>query len=80
MDLDKKIGQLLMAGFRGLTAGPDDPIIRDIRRHHLGGVVLFDCDVPLASEERNIQSAAQVRALIGTLQAAAASPLLVAVD
>ncbi|MEE3257703.1 MAG: glycoside hydrolase family 3 protein [Candidatus Latescibacterota bacterium] len=80
MELDIKIGQLLMAGFRGLTADPDDPIIRDIRRHHLGGVVLFDCDVPLASDERKIQSAAQVRALIGTLQEAAAKPLLVAVD
>ena len=80
MDLDAKIGQLLMAGFRGLAAGPEHPIIRDICQYHLGSVVLFDYDVPLSSNKRNIQSAAQVRALIGALQEAADDALLVAVD
>ena len=80
MELNAKIGQMLMAGFRGLSAGPADPIIRDIREYHLGGVVLFDYDVPLASSERNIQSFAQVHALINALQMASVEPLLVAVD
>lgn len=80
MALDAKIGQMLMAGFRGLALGPDHPVIRDIRQHHLGGVVLFDYDVPLASSERNIASATQVRELISGLQEAAGNALLVAVD
>ena len=47
MDLDAKIGQLLMAGFRGLLAAPGDPVLRDVEQQRLGGVVLFDYDVPL---------------------------------
>lgn len=80
VSLDVKIGQMLMLGFRGLEAGDDLSIVQDIRAFHLGGVVLFDYDVPLASPVRNIQSADQVRALIAGLQAAAAIPLLVSVD
>lgn len=80
VSLDVKIGQMLMLGFRGLAAGDDLSIVQDIRAYHLGGVVLFDYDVPLASPVRNIQSADQVRALIAGLQAVAAIPLLVSVD
>ena len=80
MDLDAKIGQLLMAGFRGLVAAPGDPVLRDLEQHRLGSVVLFDYDVPLQSPVRNIESADQVRALIGVLQEAAGGGLLVAVD
>ena len=80
MDLDAKIGQLLMAGFRGLVAAPGDPVLRDLEQHRLGSVVLFDYDVPLKSPVRNIESANQVRALIGVLQEAAGGGLLVAVD
>ena len=65
MDRDAKIGQLLMAGFRGLVAAPGDPVLRDLEQHRLGSVVLFDYDVPLQSPVRNIESAAQVRAVIG---------------
>ena len=61
MDLDAKIGQLLMAGFRGLVAAPGDPVLRDLEQHRLGSVVLFDYDVPLQSPVRNIESADQVR-------------------
>ena len=44
MDLDAKIGQLLMAGFRGLVAAPGDPVLRDLEQHRLGSVVLFEGD------------------------------------
>lgn len=80
VSLDVKIGQMLLLGFRGLEASDDLSIVQDIRAFHLGGVVLFDYDVPLASPVRNIQSADQVRALIAGLQAAATIPLLVSVD
>ena len=80
VSLDVKIGQMVMLGFRGLEAGDQLPIMRDIRAHHLGGVVLFNHDVPTNTPVRNIQSAAQVKALVAGLQAAAAVPLLVAID
>lgn len=78
--LEAKIGQMLMVGFRGLEAGDDHPIARDIRDRHLGGVVLFDYDVPTQTPVRNIESPAQVKALVASLQAFSSTPLLVAID
>jgi beta-N-acetylhexosaminidase len=78
--LEVKIGQMLLVGFRGLMVTADHPIVRDIRERHLGAVVLFDYDVALQSGERNIQSPAQVQALVADLQRYAGAPLLVAVD
>ncbi|BDQ35152.1 glycoside hydrolase family 3 protein [Pseudodesulfovibrio portus] len=79
-DLDVMIGQMLMAGFRGYTAAPDSRIARDIRDHHLGGVVLFDYDVALGKAERNIRNPEQVKALNESLQSYAATPLFIGVD
>jgi len=78
--LEHKIGQMVMRGFRGLSVSPSDAIIKDIQSHALGGVVLFDIDVPSGSPVRNIASPEQVRSLINNLQDAAAIPLFVAVD
>ncbi|PLS76864.1 MAG: glycoside hydrolase family 3 [Chloroflexi bacterium] len=80
VSLESMIGQMLMVGFRGLEVHGDSPIIQDIRDRHLGGVVLFDYDVPTQSPVRNIQSPDQVKALIQSLQAAAAVPLLISID
>jgi beta-N-acetylhexosaminidase len=74
------IGQMLLVGFRGTAVDGNSPILRDIREHNLGGVILFDRDVQLQSAERNIQSPEQVRALTASLQANARVPLFVAVD
>jgi beta-N-acetylhexosaminidase len=72
---------MLMVGFRGLKVREDAPIVQDIRERHLGGVVLFDYDVPDDSPVRNIESPVQVQALTASLQAAAPGlPLLVAID
>jgi beta-N-acetylhexosaminidase len=78
--LEIKIGQMLMIGFRGLEVNDDHLIVRDIRERGLGGVVLFDYDVPGQSLVRNVESPAQVQALVGLLQAASDIPLLVAID
>ena len=78
--LDVKIGQMLMVGFRGLDLGNDHFIVRDMRDHHLGGVVLFDYDVPSREPLRNIESPEQVKALVNELQSFSSTPLLVAVD
>ncbi len=78
--LDMKIGQMIMVGFRG-TALQEVPVLRkDITRLNLGGVVLFDYDVPSKSSGRNITSPDQLRKLTRELQQAAAVPLFIAVD
>jgi beta-N-acetylhexosaminidase len=71
---------MLMVGFRGLTLERDNPIVADLRSGRIGGVVLFDYDVPSKSDVRNIASPAQVKALIRDLRTVASGPLLVAVD
>ena len=78
--LEMKIGQLLMVGFRGTTLTEDHFILRDLRQHHLGGVILFDYDLALKQADRNIRSPEQLKRLIASLQDAATIPLLVAVD
>ena len=81
MTLREKIGQLLLVGFRGSTSAECDRVTRDIREHRIGSVILFDQDMAgPAPRRRNIESPAQVRALIAHLQDQAAIPLLVAVD
>lgn len=79
-ELRAMLGQMLLVGFRGAELPADASILRDIREHDLGGVILFDRDVQLKTVGRNIQSPAQVRALTAALQAAARTPLFIAVD
>ncbi len=79
-DLDVMIGQMLMAGFRGLSVTEGSPIARDIRDYHLGGVVLFDYDVALRKAGRNIVDPPQVARLTRDLKALTSLPLIVAVD
>lgn len=78
--LRDKIGQMLLVGFRGTTVAEADAIVADIGDRNLGGVVLFDKDLPTHSDVRNIVSPAQLKALVGGLQERAAVPLIVAVD
>jgi len=79
-ELELMLGQMLLVGFRGLAVDDQHPIVADIRQRHLGGVVLFDVDGPARSRVRNVQSLEQVQALTASLQAAAATPLLIAAD
>lgn len=78
--LDEQIGAMLMVGFRGFEVADNSHIVRDIRDYHLGGVILFDYDVPASSSDRNIQSADQVRRLNRQLQELAGGSLMIAVD
>lgn len=52
----------------------------DIKARHIGGVILFDYDIPSKSPVRNISSPEQVKSLVAKLQDAASIPLLVAID
>jgi beta-N-acetylhexosaminidase len=78
--LEEEIGQMLLIGFRGTEAAGDSPILEAIRELNIGGVVLFDYDVPTRTFPRNIENKSQVRRLIRSLQEAAGETLLVAVD
>jgi len=75
--LRRKVGRLLMVGFRGLTIEPDDPITRALNAG-LGGVILFDQD--RITGTRNIESPDQLAALTASLRAAAPGSLLIAID
>jgi len=75
--LRRKIGRLLVVGFRGLTIGPDDPITRALEAG-LGGVILFDQD--RVSRTRNVESPGQLAALVASLREAASGSLIVAID
>lgn len=78
--LDVEIGQMLKIGFRGMQVADTNHIVRDINKYHLGGVVLFDYDVPRDTAHRNIQSPEQLKALVSNLKKLADKPLIVAID
>ncbi len=80
MNLEQKIGQLLIVGFTGQTATPSSQIIRDIQKYSIGGVILFDRFLAGKLPDNNIVSFNQTKELTRTLQDAAHDPLLIAVD
>lgn len=69
-----------MVGFRGMSIDDKHWIVRDIKDYNIGGVILFDYDVPNSEPVRNIESPEQVRLLNITLQNITEIPLFVAVD
>lgn len=79
-DLERKIGQMLLVGFKGLKLQEDNPIVQDIRDRYLGGVILFDYDVAKQRPSCNIQSPEQVKDLIVSLQKLTPTPLFIAID
>lgn len=78
--LREKIGQMLLIGFRGLTADAADATRRQIAAGQVGGILLFSVD-QLTGGPRNVDSPEQVRGLVDALSASApGSPLTVAID
>lgn len=69
MELEDKIGQMLMVGFHGLEA--PDYLLDWLRQGRAGGVILF---------ARNVGSPAQLARLTGSLHDAAKYPLLIGID
>lgn len=78
--LEEKIGQMLMVGFRGMEIDEQSPIAEDLRVRNIGGIVLFDYDVPTRTPKRNIESPEQVKNLISDLQKISGIPLFIAID
>jgi beta-N-acetylhexosaminidase len=74
LTLRQKIGQLMMFGFKGMT--PSESIKEMIKKHHVGGVILFS---------RNVGTAEEVLSLNNQLQEIAQNagheyPLLISID
>ncbi len=83
VSVEHMAGQMIMVGFRGIdnaAEGNMPEVLDAIRRGLVGGLVLFNYDVIRKSERRNVSSLEQVAALIRLMQAAAPTPLFIAVD
>lgn len=78
--LRRDIGEMLMIGFRGTSISHDDHIVRDIKKYHIGGVVLFAYDAPSGSWTRNIDSPSQLKRLCRHLQRVSKEPLFISID
>lgn len=78
--LKEKIAQMLLVGFRDTTLTEKSEIYHDVKELKVGGVILFDYDVPSKTPVRNIQSPAQVKKLVADLQQIAPGKLLVSID
>jgi len=78
-DLRGRIGQMVLVGFRGMTAVEARPALRNIADGTVGAVVLYDVDAETGGP-RNIQSPDQVRDLVASLKAESEIPVLVTID
>jgi beta-N-acetylhexosaminidase len=81
LELRKKIGQMLIVGFRGTELKSDMTIYKLIAQNNIGGVILFDYDVPSkGKKQRNILSKQQLQKLCEDMQKAAAYHLFISID
>ncbi len=81
LELRKKIGQMLIVGFRDLEINSESYIVKTVNDLNLGGVILFDKDNPSKGElSRNIASPAQTKKLISDLKKYSLSPLFISLD
>ena len=79
-ELQKRIGQMLIVGFRGTEISEDSYITKAMRDLNLGGVILFDFDAPSKSFPRNILNPEQTKTLIKNLKEFSSASLMIAVD
>ncbi len=78
--LKKKIGQMLIIGFRGTELSPDNHIVSDIKQLNIGGVILFDYDGPSKTYNRNIANPKQLKKLNQDLQNLTKEKLIISID
>lgn len=79
-ELLQKIDQIFIVGFRGFTYDSSPELKRAISETNLGGVILFDYDVPSKKYLRNIRSESELKKLISDSQTNAKTPLFVSID
>lgn len=81
VSLEQKIGQMLMVGFHGTSATAESQICKDIKKYHIGSVILFDYNPVNKNEPKNIANKKQLKRLTSQLQKCSYDgKLLIAVD
>ena len=81
ISIEQQIGQLIIAGFRGMEVDPESNIAKYIQEYNIGGVILYDEDLEIGgSGTRNIKSPNQVKELTSQLQSLADNSLLISID
>lgn len=78
--LSHQAAQMLMIGFRGTDLSQNEHIISDVSVLGIGGVILFEYDVPSKSRPRNITSLPQLQKLCADLQQLTDNKLFIAID
>ena len=79
-ELKRKIGQMLIIGFRGTELTPDNHIVYDITQLNIGGVILFDYDSPSKEFNRNIINPQQLKKLNTDLKKLTDNKLIISID
>lgn len=77
--LEKKIGQMIVLGFRGTEVSDSIEIAHAIRDKGIGGVILFEHNIS-QSENSAHDSRESLRRLCGSLQRAASDKLIISID
>ncbi len=81
VSLEQMVGQMILVGFRGVDEATVSPmLLNSIAKGEVGGVILFEYDVVLKSNIRNIQSLKQIKELNTLLQKHAPIPLFISTD
>jgi len=78
--LSYQAAQMLMMGFRGTDLSQNEQIVSDVKGLNIGGVILFEYDLPSKSRPRNISSSQQLQKLCADLQQLTDNKLFVAID
>ena len=80
--LRNKIGQMLIIGFSGCEINDQSPIVKWLREDGLGGVLLFDFDLPANCYGKNLKNPEQIKSLTRQLNQVANTrlPLYIAID
>ena len=78
--MDQMIGEMIILGFRGTEIDDSSKIVKDINEYNIGGIILFDYDVPSKSFPRNIINPKQTKKLIEDLKKLTRNDLFMAVD
>jgi len=71
---------MIILGFRGTEVDSSSGIVEYINEYNIGGVILFDYDVPSKSFPRNILDPYQTKKLIEDLKKFTHNDLLIAID
>lgn len=54
--IEQKIAQMLILGFRGTYLENNSKMLKFMKEYSVGGVILFDKDIPMKKYIRNIEN------------------------